>query len=269
MKRGGQVTIFVIIAVVIVVLVGLFFVFKKPLGNGNNSDISGGKLTLDGCFDKAVRDNLVKIGLQGGYITPKNGSVSFFGVQVPYYFYERENRFITIDEFKKNLASGIEEQFSTDCVRGFEDEEIQVIGEGKKETRINIFEDTVEVQMKAPVTITKAEGVTEIRDFKTTVYVRLQHLYDLAFKMVKIQEQDPYHICISCIDALRDHNVSIDGYTWQDNSMVYVLTDLNHTINDQNYRYLFAAKYIEYDCDNLPSDIDENIKEECELRNQG
>src|SRR3989344_3107805 len=108
MLKRGQVTIFVVVAVVIVALVGISYVVVNNKEKGSDTNLSPEaqvfKTYMDGCLKDVLRDSIVHIGLQGGYFSPPDSedrALDFFGEVVPYYLYEKENLIIS----EKRLVS--------------------------------------------------------------------------------------------------------------------------------------------------------------------
>lgn len=74
MKRG-QVTIFVIVAILIVAVIALFFVFrgKLSIGSGVNLEEQEMHSVIESCVLESLVDGVKLIGLQGGYLeVPEN-----------------------------------------------------------------------------------------------------------------------------------------------------------------------------------------------------
>lgn len=70
MKKRGQVTIFIIVAIVIISIVALFFIFRggvKIPGIGIGKEISPSSF-LESCMEDKIREGIEIISLQGGYI---------------------------------------------------------------------------------------------------------------------------------------------------------------------------------------------------------
>jgi hypothetical protein len=76
MSKRGQITIFVIIAIVIVVAIAAFFLIKSQTSSFNKSipsDIQPVYHYVDTCFKNSFEESLFLVGLQGGYTaSPQN-----------------------------------------------------------------------------------------------------------------------------------------------------------------------------------------------------
>jgi hypothetical protein len=126
-SRKGQVAIFIIIAIVIVALVALFFVFK---GRISVSDINPElKPVYDyyiSCVEASVESGVKISSSQGGYIelprfepgsehAPFSNQLDFFGFSVPYWYYVSSSSLIVEQvpselEINKQLEDFIDEE---------------------------------------------------------------------------------------------------------------------------------------------------------------
>src|SRR3989344_4678882 len=75
----GQITIFVITAVVIVAIVGLFFIFRTGVipGIGGGTKETNANAFLSSCIEDKIKESVNLISLQGGYTEPVSLSVRF------------------------------------------------------------------------------------------------------------------------------------------------------------------------------------------------
>jgi len=275
MSKKAQVTIFVVVAVLVVALVGVSYVVVNNKSKGSDANLSPEaqvfKTYMDDCLKDVLRDSIVHIGLQGGYFSPPDSedrALDFFGVVVPYYLYEKENLIISEKRLVSELSQAIEVDAVSVCAAGFTDSEYG-IEVADADANVILGDESVKLQLNLPVVITKGEIKSEVKEYETEVPIRLKEVYDNSVAITKTASVEPYHLCIDCVDAVRDNNIIVNAFTWQDNTLIFRLSDYASRIDDNNpdpYRYYFAIKYIDWSCDNLPSDIDNYIKEECDLR---
>jgi hypothetical protein len=69
MKRGGQVTIFVIVAVILVSVAVLFFIFRNNLSPkiGGSEEVNPSTF-MQVCMDSKIQETLETLGNQGGFM---------------------------------------------------------------------------------------------------------------------------------------------------------------------------------------------------------
>ena len=277
-SRKAQVTIFVVVGILIVLGIGVAIYFNSVNNPDRNlpPESASFKTFMDSCLKEELNDAIIAIGYQGGYsrINVENNdplNTDFFDVNIPYYFYENKNTMLSEERLKEELKSYIENDFVTYCLdyKYYETDFSFKLNAEKSEVNVrelSFAKDKVSVSLDYPITIIGKENTTiTIRDFKAEVPVRLERIFNQAEKIIKIQEEDKYHICLTCIEKIREKDIEIEFFDWVDNSAVFVLTDKKSVINQNPYRFFFAMKYTDWSCDNLPEDIDEYIKLQCEF----
>jgi len=273
MSKRAQVTVFVVIAVVIVALAGVSYLVVKNKGSDvpKTPEEVAFKTYMDGCSNACLRASLVDLGYNGGYYDLNGISNSdFFGVRVPYYLEEKQLEIISGDKVVSELNNRFVDCFSLSCLEDYESD-YEISTTGLKEIKTSLAKDKVSVQMDYPITLTSnSDTTTIISSFKAESQVRLEKIYNMAAKTIALQMADPYNICLNCLDSIRERDITIDGYTWEDNTIVFMLGDYRSFSDEienedyEPYRWFFAVKYADYGCDNLPEDIDEYIKDDCE-----
>ncbi|HOW37157.1 MAG TPA: hypothetical protein PLK34_02830 [Candidatus Pacearchaeota archaeon] len=206
-NKRGQVTIFIIIAIVLVAVVASFFLFRnfflkeaivpqefKPVYNSMLSCIKEEAL---------VGINIVES--QAGYLElpelesgspymPFSSQLNFLGNNVPYWYYvsgnniERE-QVPTKSEMESQLGDFIDAQsnkcnFEEYYLEGFQ------VEMGEPSTKVNINSDKLEISMKRDVTIRKGEDVVSIKNHKVSVDSSLGRLYNSAKKIYEYQQEN-------------------------------------------------------------------------------
>ena len=279
-NRRAQVTIFVVIAVVIVALASVSYLVVKNKESDvpKTPEAAAFKTYIDGCLKDSLEEVLIVMGQRGGYYNlPSNSlndelSVGFLDYNVPYYLNEKNLLAISKPKLVDELRKGFEQK-AKECVDNYET--TLEVSTGRITSQFFLEEDVVKAVLNFPITLLKQEDDTSstVSSFEVEVPIRLNAVYENAAEIVILQLADPYNICIDCLDAIRDPNILVTGHLINDNTIVFELADYSSQVRGDKqsdqlgpYMYYFAIKYIDWSCDNLPSDIDNYIKEECDLR---
>src|SRR3989344_6466289 len=121
-KNRAQVTIFVIVAIVIVGLIIVFFVFKDRIfGDYINPEFRPVYDFYSKCIEEKTESALSVLGTQGGRIdtglyvpgsdfAPFSSNLNFLGISVPYWFYVTGNN---IAKEQVPLKGDMEKELST------------------------------------------------------------------------------------------------------------------------------------------------------------
>ncbi len=238
MGKRGQVTIFIIIAIILVGSVSLFFVFRDRLGSSRFND-DPIYLFIESCIEDTGKDAIYYIIQNGGYLDPIPLSTSG---GVPYYYYADKNYMPSKDRIEKEISSYLEETLSY-CTDGFVNFPDSNITEGDVEARTTIKDEEVILDVKYPVVIEKGESVTRFKDFKgIRIIVRIGALYDSIEKMIQGQLGEE-GICLSCMSALADREGFTIDMTNVEEGLIFVVRDEYSKIKGVTLEWRFVNKY--------------------------
>src|SRR3989344_6049770 len=148
--KRGQVTIFVIVAIVIVAVVGGYFVLRSD-GIGGDVDLPSTpegvefKVYMDECLEDVLEQGFMLAGYQGGYVIVPDSldSNDFFGSSVTYYSVDGDSRLPS----RNILLRSVEDYVSfgvVQCKNEFESN-YEIISEGVNSVDINFENDLAKV----------------------------------------------------------------------------------------------------------------------------
>lgn len=221
----GQVTIFIIIAIIIVAAgVGIFFLKDSFIDKSIPASIEPVYTTFLSCLEE---DTLVGINVlesQGGYIElpdfepgsaymPFSSQLNFMGSPVPYWYYVSGNN-IQREQIpsKSNMESQLEdyiEEEIRDCI--FEEyyEEGFEIDLGEPKAKVDIKDREVSVNLDMNLNINKEEDSVVVENHDIEVRSSLGKLYNSAKKVYEY-EQDTLFLEEYGVDILRLY-APVDG----------------------------------------------------------
>ncbi|UZE93826.1 MAG: hypothetical protein IB618_03610 [Candidatus Pacearchaeota archaeon] len=234
--KKAQVTIFIIIAVLIVAvaLFSYFFIFRPP-AIVIPSEIQPVEAYLVECVSEQVKDATRIAGLQGGYLEmpefepgseqlPFSSQFDFLGIQVPYWFYvsgnnlarERKPSLKDIEkEFADYLKERVEEcKFESFILQGYD---IEV--EGKPDIEVNIRANSIETLVNWPIDINYRDINVRIVEHRVSTKTSFGQLYDTANRIFD-SEQEKLFLENYALDVLRlyapttDIELSCAPKTW-------------------------------------------------------
>ncbi|MCK5624493.1 hypothetical protein KAI04_01495 [Candidatus Pacearchaeota archaeon] len=225
MNKKAQVTIFIILAIIIVAAVAGFFIFRDKISVSNipvsmqpiyNSFLS--------CLEE---DTLVGANIlmsQGGYIEmpefepgsaymPFSSQLNFLGNPIPYWYYVSGNN-IEKEQIpsKKNMEEELEgfiEQRISECsFDAYYDSGYVIYSEDPKAS-IEIQNSEIEINLKMDLTIEKGDEIALVNNHDVVVNSKLGKLYDSAIKVYD-EEQSQLFLEEYSIDTLRLY-APVDG----------------------------------------------------------
>ncbi len=239
MEKKGQVTIFIIIAILLVSAVLVFFLFKDRLGVGGSRNNDPVYLFVENCVEETGEDAIYYIIQNGGYLIPPPAS-TLGGI--PYYYYRDRNYLPTLNDIGKEISAYVEESLSY-CTNGFVDFPDLNITEGDIEVRTTIEDEEIIFDVEYPVKIEKGKDVTRFEDFKgIKVVVRVGSLYNSIEEMVQGQMGEE-RICLSCMSELADEEGFTVGMVNTEEGIVFTVRDEYSKIKDVPIEWRFANEY--------------------------
>ena len=239
--KKAQVTVFVIVAVLIIGLViGLYFfrgnfnILKENNPKGLSLEIGQVDSAFEDCLKQRAIDAIRIIGLQGGYITlPENYLVTSIS-NVAYGYYNGKKTLATKETIEKEISSYIEASANY-CI-DYKDFSAN-ISVGKPSVKTKIENDYVYVSTKIPISITKDNKVALLnRDYKVNVPIRLGNMLDIANEIINREIKEPDYVQLTYLSQL-SFNTAIVPYT--DESSVYFIIDKDNKTKIDNVPYTF------------------------------
>jgi hypothetical protein len=232
MDNKGQVTIFVLSAIVIVVGLIIFFLWSTPNYLEDNVGIGG----FDKCIEDAVGSKIFILGNNGGFVAPEF-TYNYDGKKYVYYCYTPkyyELCSIQVSLLKNLFTSQLEKYIREDvdnCYRNFLEEfhdNGYDVDEGNIGYTIEIDPGTVRVQIDVPTSV----GNQRLSDFSVEFNSKLYELIMFATNFVQFES---YYGNVD----LRSYELLYPEYTFEkvkrgDGTALY---DITHTGSRDNIAF--------------------------------
>ncbi len=229
-KKGennrGQVTIFIIIAIILVASVGVFFLIKSQI---SSVEIPASLDSVYTAFLSCIEeDSLVGISVlesQGGYIElpdfeagsaymPFSSQLSFLGNPIPYWYYVSGNNIQkeqvpTLRDMEGQLGDFVEEEIKDCLLNSYLESGYGVSMGDEVKASVDIREEEVEINLNMLLGLEKSNDTVSVKNHNVVVKSRLGQLYQEA-RDIYDYEQDTLFLENYGIDALRLY-APVDG----------------------------------------------------------
>jgi len=248
MKKKGQVTIFIIIAIILIASVALYFVFRDKADTDEPIYIESAQVYnfVQECLETTSKQSLYFIGLHGGYFIPPEKSTVY---GVPYYIYLEDSLFPSINEIEDEISVFVESSLIL-CTEDFEDFGSFEIDQGKIRATTSIKDEFVFIKVNYPITIQKGESVSRIEDFEVEIPVRLSVLYNASEFILDSYFENSGELCLSCLLEFQKENSLQINMQSNEETIVYEMVDtlsnleiIKEEFEPENYKFRFAIKY--------------------------
>ncbi len=224
-NKIGQITIFIIIAIILVAVIAGFFIFKDSLISEQiPANIEPVYVSFLSCLEDSTLIGIDVLESQGGYISlpdfepgsaymPFSSQLNFLGNPIPYWYYVSGNN-VQKEQVpsKRKMENQLEEFIDkkiTECIFDEYYEQEFEISQGEAETKITIRDNEVEVSLDMDLSINKEEDSALIRTHKVAVRSKLGVLYNSAKKIYEYEQKNLF-LENYAVDTLRLY-APVDG----------------------------------------------------------
>lgn len=241
MKRG-QISIFIIIAIIIAAVIGVILILK---GNSiPEESVSPEIQPIYSYYENCIRDTgeraIYSIGWSGGYYTFPNYSTEN---GIAYYYMQGKNytpskNFIEF-ELSKYMNSML--IYCSNGIGIFKD--YNIIAEEPK-TASKIESGKVIFNINYPLTITKGKASYYVNNFNVPINSRLKEIYDFSINITNQEMNEEGKVCLSCInDQANEKDFYFEMNDYDNETEIFTIVDKKIKIIDNDYRFNFANKY--------------------------
>lgn len=181
-SKRGQLAIFIVLAIVIVAVLLIVFLYPKFSSTGQKAFTPNS--FLQGCLEPQLRPVIAQIAAHAGYISP-NGTIEYNGQKVKYLCYTSEyyktcvNQQPMIKEnFENNLAQFVTnaaKQCMLDLKAEYERQQYAVTL-GDVSAKASMVPGDIRVDIQAPMTVTKGDT----QSFNSFEINMKSNMYDLV-----------------------------------------------------------------------------------------
>jgi len=238
MKRKGQVTIFIIIAVVIIAFAGVFFAFKDNFSfDSSNPEIAPISNFVQECVYNTGFNGLYFLASSSGYFDiPENSDET----GVAYYLIENKKYIPSKEIISKELDKYLEITLPT-CVGNFSEFSEFNITKEEIISSSEIRDNEIILNVNYPLTIKKDNSYYRLSKFNNVkINLRYGQIYSIANEIV--DSVDGQNLCTSCLAEIsEEYNVKIDIRTTESEVLFYI-SDKSTFGFEPYFKFIFAVK---------------------------
>lgn len=257
MKKRGQVTVFIILGIIILLLVVAFISLKSFMTTQQakveeektqQAALAGEsiKVYVESCIERTIRDAILENSFSGGYfILPEKSTTDLFD-NIPYYFQNEQDLSLPDETIAIEIAKYVDEMldFCLNDFRTFQEQGYEITKE-KPKSEATLSPQKINVRTSLPITITIGTITKQISNFMVSVPTAEFYQNILTAREI-IKSQEKEEVCITCFSNLAlENELLINIFPSADNTYVFDIKDENYLINNENFRLRFALQYDE------------------------
>jgi len=207
MKNRGQVTIFIIVAIVVVGGIVAYFALRDSFGESMPEDFRPVYDYYISCLEASADEGIALLGEQGGHIEvpefepgsaymPFSSQLSFLGQAVPYWMYVSGNNFLrervpTKMDMENELAVYVADRIESCDFEDFELAGFDVFVEaGSVSSRVNDL--SVDLSVRNKITIFKGESSVVVGEHGFSVGSKLGKFYGMAVDVYNYEKSNMF-----------------------------------------------------------------------------
>jgi len=239
MKKRGQMTIFIIMAIMIVFIAALYF-FINPINNEKPIPVEVAPINshIQECVEQTAENAVYWLGTQGGSLIIDGDELITPDFEIDYLYYKGINKVPSIENMEDDFSLYMNTMIDL-CLNfsAFPDYEFSF---GEANTKTTIKNNEIDFEVNYPLTIEKENSTIRIEDFHTAVPVRLKHIREIANTIVESNVKNDPWIDTSLFSEF-DVNIIIHPYG---DDLIYEIVDEKSKVYGKPFKFLFANKFI-------------------------
>jgi hypothetical protein len=237
MDRKGQVAIFIIMAIFIVLALGLFFMLRVEVEDSGTNDAADmlGHFVRD-CADDVHLGVMYDVGMKGGYHDSPAESISF---GIPFYKMSGMLSVPDVEDIEREIAKGFDKELM-ECVGNFSLFADLDVAEQGANSVAEVRDGEIILNVVYPMVVTKAGRSDSLEDFgKIRVPLRMGLMHKIAGEIAG--NEDVESICLTCLAKIaHNNNFKIDIVDYAE-GVIYIVISYEE-LNGDIFEFSFAMK---------------------------
>ena len=231
--KKGQVTVFIIIAIIIVAVAVLIYSFYPQIKTSLSVEQQNPISFIQSCIEEDITDAIDLVSLQGGSIEPKN-YILYNNSKVEYLCYTLENlRTCVVQQamLKQHVESEIKNHISENVDACFNSMKENYIKQGysvdlkEGDKKIELLPKRVVATFNYSLTLTKGEDAQNYNSFVVMINNNLYELVAIANSI--LDWESTYGDAETTTYMTLYHDLKVEKDVKGDDGKVYILTDRN------------------------------------------
>lgn len=255
MSKRSQITVFIIMAVLIVI--GVFIIYSSLQSSreqnldatfqsdaATKAEVNSLQSSVSECMKDSSYNALKTIGIQGGFYKKPTQAYDLGWAFIPYYYYSGNYLMPDKQKVQDELSSYVNDKMN-ECVDklSFKNFDLSV---GDPKTFTTLTKGKAKFVIDMPLTL-KKEDKTSIIQLKNMPVVYNSSLYDIlevATYITTTHLQDNRFLCINCVvDMAAERNLYVDFLDFGEESSTTLVTISENYTSYEPYLFEFLNKY--------------------------
>lgn len=244
-KRKGQVTIFIVIALIIVLFAILIYMFYPKISTTLGFSEENPREFIETCMKEEIGNNINIISSQGGSLNP-NHYMMYDNEKIGYLCYTNEyyktcimQQPMLIEHIESEIQQGINQKTKEcfDSLKETYEKRGYQVSLTRKNTTIELLPKRVQVTFEYPLTLTKGQEQTKYNNIIISIN---NNLYELAGIAKSILNWEARYGDAETTTYMNYYpNIKVEKKKQNDGSTIYLITE-----RDTQNKFNFASRSV-------------------------
>ena len=263
MKKRGQITVFMIVGILILLIVALTLFFTRNISEeeqdlelSESAPIETGalKMFVESCLRKTSYDAIYYNYINGGFYKPQ--FITLYNQwAVPYYYYLGDGYIPLETQIEEGLQQYIENNILY-CLNNFTDiKDFNTVVKDLPLAKVNIKQNQVDFSLNLPLEVSRGDTIKEISQFSVELEVPLKEVNEILISIINEQEKSSDEVMLDYLSRLAVEKEFTTKLFYEVDEVVYILTFDQIDLLGRNLITQFAVKYDWYEIINKSFDL--------------
>lgn len=258
--RRGQITIFIILGLVVLLAVGIVIYFTSTQVSFRQGVLVSREAQpvydfVATCAAQTAQEAIVLQGLQGGFLrlppdiarTPASyvpmDDQNF--IRVPLWFFEGESRIPSLQLMEADIKAYVDENIET-CIDDFSafEEQYEVIAQSAPSSSVTIADEEVTIRLDYAVQIQRPDRTVDVPEIVAQSRVNLKGAHDLAVRVIERENRESWFENLTIDLMTMNPAIPFDGLEFDCSPKEWRLTTIQAEVQEM-MRFNLPAVRIE------------------------
>jgi hypothetical protein len=240
MAAKGQVTIFIILAILLVSGVIVFFILKNSFSSKTHFSLEEDSIIsrVDSCISSMALEGIKEISLKGGYYEVPSPKKVFLGREIPYYVYRGDSYILEKGALEESISDYLETNLPF-CVKNISLSNYELTF-GSVSVYSFFSENALVLKVHYPIQLLFNGASDNLNNFQVSIETNFYENFLLIREILNEQMNSPESIPLGFISSLaHENNFSFETFTFDEDVVYSFLFDSG----GDKIPYSFAIKY--------------------------
>jgi len=251
MTKRGQITVFMIIGILILLIIALTLFFTRSfvkeeqdleLSQSSPIETTALRMYVESCLTKTSYDAIYYNYINGGFYRPQFITL-YKKWSVPYYYHLGDNYQPIEEQVEEGLSLYVQNHI-LECLDNFNAiKDLEVVSTKAPIANVNIKPIGVDFDLDLSLEVSSGDKTKEINDFSVQLDVPLKEVNDILTEIMSEQDKSPNHVMLDHLSRLAVEKGFETKLFYNFDEVIYILTFPEIDLSGKSLITQFVIKY--------------------------